>query len=67
LKVTRDGRSFTVDVVLDGDGLVSHAGAALLAVAADRFGLTGALSDALGGMRERRSEHDPGRVVAILR
>ena len=35
----RDGRRFTVDVVADGDGLVSHAGAALLAEAADRLGL----------------------------
>jgi hypothetical protein len=66
LKVTHDGRSFTVDVVPDGGGLVSHAGAALLAVAADRVGLTRALSEALGGMRERRSKHDPGRVVRDL-
>ena len=40
LRVQRDGRRFTVDVVSDGDGLVSHAGAALLAEAADRLGLT---------------------------
>ena len=62
----RDGRRFTVDVVPDGDGLVSHAGAALLAEAADRLGLTGALSRALAGMRERRGRHDPGRVVRDL-
>jgi hypothetical protein len=66
LKVQRDGRRFTVDVVSDGDGLVSHAGAALLAEAADRFGLTDALSRALAGMRERRGRHDPGRVVRDL-
>jgi hypothetical protein len=64
--VQRDGRRFTVDVVPDGDGLVSHAGAALLAEAADRLGLTGALSRALAPMRERRGRHDPGRVVRDL-
>jgi hypothetical protein len=66
LKVLRDGRRFTVDVVPDGDGLVSHAGAALLAEAADRLGLTDALSRALAPMRERRGRHDPGRVVRDL-
>jgi hypothetical protein len=66
LKVQRDGRRFTVDVVSDGDGLVSHAGAALLAECADRLGLTDALSQGLAGMRERRGRHDPGRVVRDL-
>jgi hypothetical protein len=66
LKVQRDGRSFTVDVRADGDGLVSHAGAGLLAEVADRTGLTAALSRALSGLRERRSRHDPGRVVRDL-
>jgi hypothetical protein len=63
LKVQRDGRSFTVEVTADGEGLVSHAGSALLAQVADKSGLTAALSRALSGMRERRSGHDPGRVV----
>jgi DDE family transposase len=66
LKVQRDGRSFTVDVSADGEGLVSHAGAALLAETADRLGLTRALSRGLAPMRERRSAHDPGRVVRDL-
>jgi Transposase DDE domain group 1 len=66
LSVQRDGRRFTVDVVPDGDGLVSHAGAGLLAEAADRLWLTGALSRALAPMRERRGRHDPGRVVRDL-
>jgi hypothetical protein len=66
LRVQRDGRDFTVDVAPDGDGLVSHAGAALLAEAADRLGLTDALSCALAAMRERRCKHDPGRVVRDL-
>jgi DDE family transposase len=66
VKVQRDGRHFTVDVVADGEGLVSHAGAALLADCADRLGLTEALSRALAPMRERRGRHDPGRVVRDL-
>lgn len=53
----------TVEVTADGEGLVSHAGAALLVELADRAGLTGALSDALASTRERRSAHDPGRVL----
>jgi hypothetical protein len=48
LKVQRDGRQFTVDVAADGDGLVSHAGSALLAQVADKTGLTAALSAAPG-------------------
>jgi hypothetical protein len=46
--------------------LVSHAGAALLAEVADRVGLTRELSRALGGVRERRGRHDPGRVIRDL-
>jgi Transposase DDE domain group 1 len=66
LRVQRDGGSFTVEVTPDGEGLVSHAGAALLAEAADRLGLTRALSRGLAGVRERRGKHDPGRVVRDL-
>jgi len=66
LKVQCDGRSFTVDVAADGEGLVSHAGAALLGEVADRVGLTRGLSAALVGVRERRGRHDPGRVVRDL-
>ena len=66
MKVQRDGRDFTVDVTADGEGLVSHAGSALLAEVADKTGLTRALSRGLSGMRERRSGHDPGRVVRDL-
>lgn len=62
----RDGRRFTVDVRADADGLVSHAGAALLAEVADRLGLTRALSQGLAAMRERRGRHDSGRVVRDL-
>jgi hypothetical protein len=66
LKVQREGRDFTVEVTADGDGLVSHAGSALLAQVADKTGLTRALSDGLAAMRERRAGHDPGRVVRDL-
>lgn len=56
----------TVEVTADGDGLVSHAGAYLLIELADRIGLTAALSEAMAPMRERRSAHDPGRVLRDL-
>jgi hypothetical protein len=66
LKVQRDGRSFTVEVSADGEGLVSHAGSALLGQVADKTGLTRALSRELAGMRERGGGHDPGRVIRDL-
>ena len=53
----------TVEVTADGEGLVSRAGAALLVELADRAGLTAGLSGALAPTRERRSAHDPGRVL----
>src|SRR5512142_307443 len=61
--VEPEARLGTVEVTADGEGLVSHAGVALLVELADRVGLTGALTDALAGTRERRSAHDPGRVL----
>jgi len=54
----------------DGRGVVSHAGARLLADLADTTGLTSAFSRGLGGLRQRRGGHDPGRVavdLAVLR
>jgi len=66
LKVQRDGRNVTVEVRADGEGVVSRAGSALVALIADKTGLTGALSGALGDLRQRRSGHDPGRVVRDL-
>jgi hypothetical protein len=53
-------------VTADGVGIVSHVGSRLLAGLADRSGLTGALSEALAGLRERRAGHDPGRVLTDL-
>jgi hypothetical protein len=46
--------------------LVSHAGGALLAGVAEKTGLRRALSVGLGGVRQRRGRHDPGRVIADL-
>ena len=66
MKVTRDGRNFTVDVVSDGAGLVSHAGSALLAQVAEKSGLTRALSRELASLKMRRAGHDQGRVVRDL-
>jgi hypothetical protein len=66
LKVMRDGRPVTVEVSADGAGLVSHAGSALLAQAADKLGLTKALSLRLAAIKQRRRGHDPGRVIRDL-
>jgi hypothetical protein len=66
LRVQRDGRNVTVEVTADGEGLVSHAGSALLAQIADKSGLTQALSVRLQDVKQRRSGHDPGRVVRDL-
>jgi DDE family transposase len=66
LKVMRDGRRFTVEVSSDGAGVVSHAGSALLAGAAEKTGLTRALSARLRALRRRGGGHDPGRVVRDL-
>src|SRR5215216_1529735 len=66
LRVMRDGRRVTVEVTADGAGLVSHAGSALLARAADKLGLTKALSLRLAAIKQRRRGHDPGRVIRDL-
>jgi hypothetical protein len=66
LQVMRDGRRVTVEVTSDGAGLVSHAGAALVALVADRVGLTKALSLRLAAIKQRRRGHDPGRVIRDL-
>jgi hypothetical protein len=66
LKVMRGERSFTVEVASDGEGLVSRAGTALLAQAADKLGLSKALSIGLAALKQRRRGHDPGRVIRDL-
>lgn len=50
-------------VTTDGRGVASHAGSRLLADLAEVTGLGEAFSEALAGLRERRSAHDPGRVL----
>jgi hypothetical protein len=55
-----------VIVTADGEGVVSHAGSALLVGLADRVGLTAALSDAMAPTRQRASAHDPGVVLRDL-
>lgn len=55
-----------LQVVADAEGVTSRAGTALVAGVADRVGLTAGLSDALVGLRVRRSRHDRGRVLRDL-
>ena len=55
-----------ITVTTDGQGVVSHAGTRLLGDLADAAGMGAAFSDALAGLRERRSCHDPGRVLVDL-
>nr|BFE56349.1 hypothetical protein GCM10020063_008750 [Dactylosporangium thailandense] len=50
----------------DGRGVVGHAGARPLTDVADVTGLTGACSDVLAGLRQRRGGHDPGRIAVDL-
>ncbi len=64
--MTHDGRRVKVDVTSDGEGLVSHAGSALLARVADKAGLTRALSRELGALQLRAGSHDRGRVIRDL-
>src|SRR3970040_1884523 len=66
MRVKRERPIESVQVVADAEGLTSRAGTALVAGVADRIGLTVALSEALAGVRERRSRHDPGRVARDL-
>lgn len=66
MRVTRNGRSTTIEVTTDGTGLVSHAGSALLAQVADELGLTSALSSGLASLKQRRRGHELGRVLRDL-
>jgi Transposase DDE domain group 1 len=64
--VKREGLVDKLVVKADGNGQVGHAGSGLLAGVADRVGLTGALSAAMGSTRQRRSAHNPGVVLRDL-
>ena len=66
MQVTRSKRNTTLQVVADDTAVTSRAGTALLVKLADRLGLTRGLSRAMADTRERRSAHDPGRVLRDL-
>ena len=66
MQVKRAELVVSVQIVADADRLTSRAGTALLVGLADRVGLTGGLSEAMGGLRRRRSRHDPGRTLRDL-
>jgi hypothetical protein len=55
-----------VVVTADGKGVAAHAGTRLVADMADGLGLTAGLSAAMAQTRQRRSGHDPGRVLVDL-
>jgi hypothetical protein len=66
LRVQRSELVESLQIVADADRLTSRAGTALLVGVADRVGLTAALSQAMGGVRRRRSRHDPGQTLCDL-
>jgi DDE family transposase len=66
LQVNHSRARSRIHVTADGEGIVSHAGALLLAEQADRLGLTTGLSQAMAPTRRRRSAHDPGKVLVPL-
>ena len=66
MRVKRGGRDFKVEVRADGEGLLSHAGSALIAECADGLGLTSALDRELEDLFERAPKHSPGRVLRDL-
>jgi hypothetical protein len=53
-------------VTADGVGVAAHAGRRLVADVADGLGLTAGLSAAMVSSRQRRSAHNPGRVLVDL-
>ncbi len=53
-------------VTADATGVGAHAGSRLLCDMADAVGLTEGLSAAMASTRQRRSAHDPGRVLVDL-
>lgn len=65
LWVQRDGPQFKVDVVSDGQGLVSHVGSALLGQVVEKTGLRGSVVG-VWDFQQRRSGHDHGRVIRDL-
>jgi hypothetical protein len=66
LKVKRSRRRPSVKVTVDGRGVVSHAGARLVADMAERAGLGADLTVALASMVGRRRRHALGDVLVDL-
>ena len=66
MQVKRTETIESLQVVADADCLTSRTGTALLVGLADRVGLTRAISQAIGDVRQRRSRHDPGRTLRDL-
>jgi len=66
VSVTRAGRKRTLQVRADDPAMASRAGSVLLVELADRLGLTDGLGAAMAPTRQRRSAHDPGRVLRDL-
>jgi hypothetical protein len=66
VKVNRSRCVARPQVTTDGEGLVSHAGTGLLAEAADRSGLTVAMSQAMADCGISWHTHDPGVVLTHL-
>jgi Transposase DDE domain group 1 len=64
VQATRTRAGF--EVTCDGDGVVGHAGAALLGELADRLGLTAALGWRADRRRTGRHRHATGRVLRDL-
>jgi hypothetical protein len=64
--VKRSGVRPRLVVTADGVGVAAHAGSRLVADVADGVGLTAGLSAAMASSRQRRSAHDPGRVLVDL-
>lgn len=64
--VKRSNGRPSVKVTSDGDGLVAHAGARLVADVAARVGLDRELSMAMADRYERRPSHDPGVTLVNL-
>lgn len=62
MQVHRSMSSVPFEVTGDGSGLAGRAGLGLVAELADRSGLSGELSQAVGAVR-RWAQHDPGKVL----
>jgi hypothetical protein len=65
-QVQRIGWYPKIAVSADGQGICSHVGSRLLADVAAAAGLGEAFEAAVGGGRQRRSAHAPGRVLTDL-